>query len=210
MASQLEGSGVQATIRRYSVDGLIQAESGQGHQFTIVDFRFPNGRTERFIVDPTYAQFVSIGGDIVPGKEADRARNVIGSAETVARLLEDGFIPLNRTTASIYLDSLVPPGYAKIDPRLLLTGAGGLAGDPTGARSQMTLGPGSQPLAEQLNKQQQVEFDRDYLGEAAQTLRGLGRNDLAHEVDELSHNLGRHRFDDERAPDPDDSNDIRE
>jgi hypothetical protein len=210
MAAQLEGTGVQSTIRRYSVDGLIQANSGQGHQFTIVEFRFPNGRMERFIVDPTFAQFVSIGGDIQPGKEADRARDRIGSAETVARLLEDGFIPLNRSTAKIYLDALVPPGYAKIDPRLLLTGAGGLAGDPTGERSRLTLGPDQRPLAEQLNKQQQVEFELDYIREAADQLRGMGRNDLAHEIDELGHNLGRQKFDDERAPDPDVSNQIDE
>ena len=206
MASQLQGSGVQSTIRRYSLDGLAGRVSGEKHQFTVAEFHFPDGRVERFIVDPTFAQFVEIGGSPTNGISGDRARGKAGSAETLARLLEDGFIPLNRTTAAFYLDTLVPAGWPSIDPRLLLYGAGGGTGDPSGAKSHIDVGPGAQPLSSRMLQLDDVQPNTSDLVRAGDELRKLGRDDLAHEVDQLRDQLGQQNLD--KAKDMDERPDL--
>jgi hypothetical protein len=203
IAAQLEGTGVPASIRRYSVNGVAGRMTGQSHQFTVVEFHFPD-HSEAFILDPTYAQFIRPGGEVGSGRVGDRARSGAGSAESIARLIEDGYVPLNPTTARIYLDSLVPQGNPTIDPARLLSGQGGIDPEGRGPSSHIEVGGGAAPLSDQLESQPFLEPSTEDFARASGALREQGRSDLAHEVDELSALLAHHGLDNPRPFTPDD------
>ena len=192
LSTLVEGSSVPVRVRRYSLDGLAGRTSGEAHQFGVVEFDLPSG-TQRFILDPTFSQFALYArSDVHPHVvrtpvSFNQARGSAGGAETMARLMSDGFVPLTDATARLYVDALVPPGYERIDPGRLLRGEGGVGGgqEDLSRTSHLTLGPGADPLPEQMRRIHYVEPEVSDLVASAQALRAEGRHDLAHAVDEL-------------------------
>jgi hypothetical protein len=199
-------------VRRYSVDGAAGMITAQQHQFAVVEFDLPGGK-QRYLVDPSYAQFVSEGPRMV--LEADRIRGTHGGAEFVGSLVENGFVPLTDTTARTYLESLVPERNFSgqrnppIDHTRLLKGEGGIlvsetdpfTGKPdveAGMREHVVTGKGAPPLEEQFGDLRRQEVVPSEVERAADRLRAKGRPDLAHTLDEL-----RFRMEQARLRDPD-------
>jgi hypothetical protein len=202
LSTLVEGSRVPIRVQRYSLSGLAARSSGEAHQFGAVEFDLPDGTQQRFIVDPTFSQFALDGGSV----PFNRVRGRAGGAEMMARLMSDGFVPLNTATARAYLEALVPLGHQPIDPGRLLRGEGGLGagGEDLSRISHLTFGPGAEPLRDQMRRIRYVEPAVEDLVGAAQALRNEGLPGLAHVVDELRARL--HPYDIDNLPYlPDDS-----
>jgi hypothetical protein len=95
------------TIRRYKASDLI---SGADHGFSIVEF--PGN--VRFIVDPTFGQFLEAG--LYTGRGADDyavatpLRRDSAGLELAHRLVGSGFVPLDADTAKLYVRGLGAEG----------------------------------------------------------------------------------------------------
>jgi hypothetical protein len=102
IATMTKGSAEPVIIRRFQASAVISDTSTAGvHAFSTVEF----ADGTKFLVDPTFAQFLRAEGDAV--KAGSNIRELVMAEEAITELTEtllrQGFVPLDDITAALYV-----------------------------------------------------------------------------------------------------------